>query len=111
MENGLLKGSAGLVPSTGNLIPKMYQDMVDAAQAEDFQKLKHLQKLTDDISAVYQKNRSLNQSLPALKVMMNALNLCEPYVLPPLEMSNDDEKQLILEEMKSFNFQEETYTV
>jgi 4-hydroxy-tetrahydrodipicolinate synthase len=111
MENGLLQGSAGLVPSTGNLVPKMYQDMVDAAQARDYQKLKQLQKLTGDISAVYQKNRSLNQSLPALKVMMNVLNLCEPYVLPPLDMSDDEEKNLIFKEMKTFNFQEEIHTV
>jgi 4-hydroxy-tetrahydrodipicolinate synthase len=89
----------------------MYQDMVDAAQARDYQKLKQLQKLTGDISAVYQKNRSLNQSLPALKVMMNVLNLCEPYVLPPLDMSDDEEKNLIFKEMKTFNFQEEIHTV
>ena len=111
MANGLLQGSAGLVPSTGNLVPKMYQDMVVAFQARDYQKLEQLQKLTSDISEVYQKNRSLNQSLPALKVMMDALNLCEPYVLPPLEMSDDEEKLLIVEQMKSFNFQEEIHTI
>jgi len=109
MENGLLQGSAGLVPSTGNLVPKMYQDMVEATQSKDYQRLEQLQKQTSEISALYQKNRSLSQSLPALKVMMNALNLCEPYVLPPLEMSDDEEKVLILEQMKSFNFQEEIH--
>ena len=110
MENGLLQGSAGLVPSTGNLVPKMYQDMVEATQSKDSQRLEQLQKQTSEISAVYQKNRSLSQSLPALKVMMNALNLCESYVLPPLEMSDDEEKVLILDQMKSFNFQEEIHT-
>jgi hypothetical protein len=43
--------------------------------------------------------------------MMNSLNLCESYVLPPLEMSDDAEKLLIVEEMKSFDFHEEFHTV
>jgi len=41
---------------------------------------------------------------------MNALNLCEPYVLTPLENCNEDEKQQILSAMNSFNFQEQTQT-
>jgi 4-hydroxy-tetrahydrodipicolinate synthase len=111
MANGLRQGSVGLVPSTGNLVPKMYQDMVAAAKTGDFNKLDQLQDLTSAISDIYQKGRSLNQSLPALKVMMNSLNLCESYVLPPLEMSDDAEKLLIVEEMKSFDFHEEFHTV
>jgi len=111
MANGLLQGSAGLVPSTGNLIPRMYQDMVDASQNGDHKKLEELQKLTNAISELYQKGRSLNQSLPALKVMMNALHLCDSYLLPPLEMSNDDERQIILEALKDFDFLEKIPTV
>jgi 4-hydroxy-tetrahydrodipicolinate synthase len=110
MANGLLQGSAGLVPSTGNLVPKMYSDMMKAARNGDHQKLDELQKLTDSIGEMYQKGRALNKSLPALKVMMNALNLCEPYVLTPLENCNEDEKQQILSAMNSFNFQEQTQT-
>jgi 4-hydroxy-tetrahydrodipicolinate synthase len=46
MANGLRKGSVGLVPSTGNLVPKMYHDMVVAAKAGDSNKLEQLQDLT-----------------------------------------------------------------
>jgi dihydrodipicolinate synthase/N-acetylneuraminate lyase len=105
MANGLLGGSAGLVPSSGNLVPKMHCEMVEAAQSGDLQKLEHLQKRTNDILDVYLKHRSLGQSLPALKFMMNALNLCEPYVLPPLETPNDDEKNQILKQMQSLNIE------
>jgi len=111
MANGLIKGSAGLVPSTANLVPKMYQDMIEASKNGDHEKLDELQKLTNAISEIYQKGRSLSQSLPALKVMMNALNLCESYVLPPLEMTDDEEKGKILKAMKDFNFQEEIHSV
>ena len=103
MAYGLLNGSAGLVPSSGNLVPKLHREMLEAAQSGDKQKIERFQKKTNDILDVYLKNRSLGQSLPALKVMMNALNLCEPYVLPPLEMPNDEEKNLILQQMQSLN--------
>lgn len=111
MSNGLLRGSAGLVPSTGNLVPKMYLEMIKASQTGDHQKLEELQKLTDAIGEIYQKGRGLNQSLPALKIMMHALNLCDPYVLPPLEMSTEEDKIQILEAMRKFSFQEEIQTV
>jgi len=103
MAYGLQKGSAGLVPSSGNLVPKMHAEMVEAAQSGDTNKLEQLQKRTNDILQIYLKNRSVSQSLPALKLMMNALNLCEPYVLPPLEMLNDDENNQVLKKMQKLN--------
>jgi 4-hydroxy-tetrahydrodipicolinate synthase len=111
MANGLRQGSAGIVPSTGNLVPKMYQDMVESVKSGNQQKLDDLQRLTDGIGEIYQKGRTLNQSLPALKVMMNKLHLCEYYVLPPLEISDEQERKQIIEAMNKFDFQEETQTV
>jgi dihydrodipicolinate synthase/N-acetylneuraminate lyase len=100
IANGLLKGASGIVPSSGNLVPKMHREMIEAAHSGDHQKLEGLQKKTNDILDIYLKNRSLGQSLPVLKVMMNALNLCEPYVLPPLETLHDDEKNQIVKQMQ-----------
>jgi 4-hydroxy-tetrahydrodipicolinate synthase len=111
MANGLRQGSAGLVPSTGNLVPKMYKEMLDAAKDGNDKNLEELQQLTDKISAIYQKDRTLNQSLPALKMMMKVLDLCEPYVLPPLEMCNEKEKEDIIKLMEEFKFHEENQTV
>jgi 4-hydroxy-tetrahydrodipicolinate synthase len=110
MANGLIKGSAGLVPSTGNLVPKIYRDMMDAFRNGDHQKLEELQNLTDAIGEIYQKGRTLNLSLPALKVMMNALQLCDPYVLPPLAMLAEDDIKQILEAMKKYGLQEEIHS-
>jgi 4-hydroxy-tetrahydrodipicolinate synthase len=73
--------------------------------------LEELQKMTDAIGEIYQKGRTLNQSLPALKIMMNTLHLCESYVLPPLEMLGEEERKQISAAMKNFNFHEETHTV
>jgi 4-hydroxy-tetrahydrodipicolinate synthase len=67
--------------------------------------------LTDAISEVYQKGRSLNQSIPALKIMMKELDLCETYVLPPLEMCTDEERKNIVEAMHEFDFFKEYHSV
>ena len=104
MAYGLLRGSAGLVPSSGNLVPKMHVEMIETAQSGDNHKLEELQKRTDNLLEIYLKNKTVSQALPALKVMMNALNLCEAYVLPPLEMLNGDEKYQILKKMENLNY-------
>ena len=104
MATGLLKGSHGLVPSTGNLVPKMYSDMYIAALKQDEEEVNHLQELTNQISAIYQKDRTLGQSLAALKVMMYGIDLCEPYVALPLKRLGIEEEQLILEQMRKYDF-------
>jgi len=57
--------------------------------------------------AVIQKDRTLGQSLAALKVMMHGLDLCDPYVALPLKRVNIDEEQIILEQMRNYNFNTE----
>ena len=107
MANGLLKGSHGLVPSTGNLTPKMYSDLFSAAAANDENELSRLQNLTGEISAIYQKDRTLGQSLAALKVMMHSLELCDPHVALPLQRLGLEEEQIILELMSRYDLNTE----
>jgi hypothetical protein len=38
-----------------------------------------------DVAAVYQKGRTLNESLAALKAAVSCRGLCAPDVLPPLQ--------------------------
>jgi dihydrodipicolinate synthase/N-acetylneuraminate lyase len=80
----LLKGSDGLVPSTGNLVPAMYKTLYDAAKSGDESTADRLQQETDEISAVYQDGFSLADSIAAFKVVLAEADLCQPYVLPPL---------------------------
>jgi 4-hydroxy-tetrahydrodipicolinate synthase len=81
---GLLKGIDGIVPSTGNIIPGLYKELFDAALSGDKERAMDLQEKTDKVSAIYQKNKRLNQSLAALKGMMSFYRLCQPYMMPPL---------------------------
>jgi dihydrodipicolinate synthase/N-acetylneuraminate lyase len=93
----LLKGSDGIVPSTGNLIPKMYSDLYKAAIIGDSEKANELQEKADKISEVYQKDKNLSQSIPALKIMMSEYKLCQSYVLPPMYELDKSEQKTIKE--------------
>jgi len=82
--DALLNGADGLVPSTGNLYPEVYVDMIKAFENGDKDKMYAMQKLSDDYGALYQANRTLGESLHALKLLMKEKGLCEEYVMPPL---------------------------
>jgi 4-hydroxy-tetrahydrodipicolinate synthase len=82
--DALLLGADGLVPSTGNLYPEIYADMLKAFEQGDKDKLFAMQKLSDDYGALYQSNRTLGESLLELKTLMNKKGLCEAVVMPPL---------------------------
>ncbi|SDM19207.1 4-hydroxy-tetrahydrodipicolinate synthase [Catalinimonas alkaloidigena] len=80
----LLWGSDGIVPSTGNLHPGLYQAMVEAVDADDADRAFQLQKLSDTLGALYQQGRLLGESLASLKALMAQWGLCQPHMMPPL---------------------------
>jgi dihydrodipicolinate synthase/N-acetylneuraminate lyase len=82
--DALLNGVDGLVPSTGNLYPEVYKNMWEAFESGDKEKLYVMQKLSDDYGALYQSNKTLGESLYALKLLMKGKGLCDEYVMPPL---------------------------
>lgn len=88
----LKNGSDGIVPSTGNFAPAYYSAMYQAVTEGDFEKAEQLQELTNKLGLLYQKDRSLSHSIPALKVIMQEMHLCGDQVLPPMyKMSRIDE--------------------
>jgi 4-hydroxy-tetrahydrodipicolinate synthase len=103
MADSLKKGSDGLVPSTGNVTPKEYVDMMAAAEAGDDNKLNELQVFFNQLGAVYQKNRTLGESLAALKVMLHELELCDTYMMPPLTQLKPEDQERVRSEMKKFD--------
>jgi 4-hydroxy-tetrahydrodipicolinate synthase len=93
---GLIGGSDGLIPSTGNLVPKLYQSMLQAVEDGDFDEAFQLQEFSDTVGDLYQKGKTLGESLWALKVLMRQNGLCEAVVMPPLKpMPAADEQKLI----------------
>ncbi|MBN1414488.1 MAG: dihydrodipicolinate synthase family protein [Bacteroidales bacterium] len=91
----LSKGCDGIVPSTANLTPQLYQDLYREAIAGNSGKAAQLQKLTDNITDLYIKDRSISESIPALKIIMHEFGLCKTFVLPPMyETGPADQLQL-----------------
>lgn len=102
----LIKGSDGLVPSTGNLYPGIYSEMYKAVKAGDHEKALQLQKVSDLLGDVYQKGKLLGESLWALKVLMYELGLCEEHVMPPLYSLSQEEKNILLKNFRHIIQQE-----
>ena len=96
----LMNGSDGLVPSTGNICPYIYDELYKAVKSGDHDKALELQKLSDLIGDVYQKGKLLGESLWALKVCMQELGLCNEFVMPPLYPLADEERNKILKHLR-----------
>ena len=94
--NALTNGSDGLVPSTGNFATGIYSRMVDAINNGRHEETEQMQFLSDALGEVYQKGRTLGESLWALKIIMKELGLCEEHVMPPLYSLTLEEQQLVL---------------
>lgn len=102
----LLNGSDGVVPSTGNLLPGIYSDMFQAALEGNSELAYALQKKSDMFGALYQKGRSLGESLWALKVLMNEKKLCDTHVMPPLQSQSKQDEVLLRQGLHSLMAQE-----
>ncbi|MFC0877295.1 dihydrodipicolinate synthase family protein [Saccharicrinis sp. FJH2] len=86
-------GSAGIVPSTGNFAPGFYEELLNSVEAGNFERGDELQDITNQLGLLYQKDRTLSQSIPALKYIMSVMGFCGPNVLPPMyRMSEEDEE-------------------
>jgi dihydrodipicolinate synthase/N-acetylneuraminate lyase len=77
-------GFDGLVPSGGNLYPERWHQLYQAARAGDWATAEKLQLQLDAIGNIFQRDRTLGQSLAALKAGLGLRNLCGPDMVPPL---------------------------
>ncbi|WP_461087553.1 dihydrodipicolinate synthase family protein [Spirosoma gilvum] len=89
--HALMAGSDGLVPSTGNLFPGIYRDMVKAVEDGDEEKAVYYQNQSDLFGHVYQSGRTLGESLWALKVLMQENGLCGTTMMPPLQQLSEQD--------------------
>ncbi|MFO1487889.1 MAG: dihydrodipicolinate synthase family protein [Verrucomicrobiota bacterium] len=84
MEKGLRLGADGIVPSVGNLVPKACENLCTFAQRKDWTGVDREFSRMSTVAALYQKGRTLNESLSVLKAAVHCRGLCGPHVLPPL---------------------------
>ena len=93
-------GFDGLVPSGGNLYPERWSQLYQAARAGDWAKAGQLQQQLDAIGSVFQRNRTLGQSLAALKAGLALRGLCGPDMMPPLTALPPAEQEAVRAELR-----------
>lgn len=98
---GLIRGANGIVPSTGNLTPDLYTQMMESIRVGDETLALQLQERTNRISALYQQGMSLSQSIAALKVLMKIKGLCSDEVLPPMQTMSETTENLYISDVSS----------
>jgi dihydrodipicolinate synthase/N-acetylneuraminate lyase len=93
----LLKGGDGIIPSTGNFAPGLYNELYQAAINGNEAKAMELQKHSDVLGNVYQGGKTLGESLWALKVIMKKEGLLsDTSMMPPLHQLSKEEEQKVL---------------
>ena len=96
-------GADGIVPSTGNFVPKHFQKLYEAAVAGNMEEANRLQQLTDEMAKVYQQGRPLGKQLAALKCIMQGIGLCGTEMFAPLTELSEEEYQTIREQIAQFD--------
>jgi 4-hydroxy-tetrahydrodipicolinate synthase len=99
MARMLLLGADGIVPSVGNLVPDLCHELFVSAGAGVQSKVEQLEKRMMEAAMLYQRGRTLGQSLAALKAAMSLKGLCGPAVLSPLRTLDEEERESIRQEM------------
>jgi dihydrodipicolinate synthase/N-acetylneuraminate lyase len=93
----LLKGGDGIIPSTGNIAPGLYNELYQAAISGNEAKAMELQNRSNVLGNIYQEGRTLGDSLWALKVIMKKEGLLsDTFMMPPLHHSSNEEEQKVL---------------
>jgi 4-hydroxy-tetrahydrodipicolinate synthase len=96
----LKAGADGIVPSTANAFPELYHELYEAVLQGNDKRAGYLQELTDELSAVYQKDRLLSQALPGLKVMLAEMGICSAFGMAPCYSLDREEEGRIVRNMK-----------
>lgn len=84
MAQDLKSGMDGIVPSVGNLIPDVCHKLCAAVERGDSSEATQHAERMNAVAALYQKGRTLAQSLAAIKGLLHLRGLCSPAVFPPL---------------------------
>lgn len=106
MGEGLKLGASGIVPSAGNLVPDVCRRMCAAAARQDWPEVERLAERAFRVAQLYQRQRTLGQSLAALKAALAEMGLCQPHMLPPLLECPAEERAKVRAEMEELGLLE-----
>jgi 4-hydroxy-tetrahydrodipicolinate synthase len=99
MYQGLEMGANGIVPSVGNLIPKVCSQLWACTRKGEWEAARRIAGRMNDVADVYQRGRGLTESLAALKVALQSHGLCEEHMLSPGKTLAEDESVAVREDL------------
>ena len=102
-SESILMGFDGIIPNTANIIPKLFHSLYEAASIGDTKKAFKFQEKSEELSELVQNNRTMTRTIPELKAIMNHLDICTPYVLPPLEALSEKEAKILIHNFNKLN--------
>ncbi len=102
-SQALLLGFDGIIPNTSNVTPELFQSLYEAAISSDEKEALKFQNKAEGLSQLVQNNKTMVRTIPELKAIMNHLNICEPYVLPPLVHLTNEEKETLIKAYTNLN--------
>ena len=102
-SESILMGFDGIIPNTANIIPKLFHSLYKAASIGDTKKAFKFQEKSEELSELVQNNRTMTRTIPELKAIMNHLNICSPFVLPPLEELEAQKAEKLVSDFKSLD--------
>jgi dihydrodipicolinate synthase/N-acetylneuraminate lyase len=91
-------GADGMVPSPAHLVPDLCRRLYESGSQGSVARAEEYQQQVDQVTDIYVRNRTLGQSLAALKAAMGALDLCGPDVLPPLRPLDTAQQEAVRRE-------------
>lgn len=92
---GMLGGADGIVPSVGNLIPGLYQEIVKFGLAGNADRALWYQNVCDAVSGCCYTGRTVVDGIPALKYMLHLTDWCGPDVALPMRKPDVENKAAI----------------
>ena len=96
----LRAGADGIVPSTANAFPQLYNELYESSIGGDIERAEILQAVTNDFSTIYQKNKLLSQALPGLKIMLEHMGLCHAHCVAPCYPLGQEEGERIVRDLR-----------
>ncbi|MFC1549996.1 dihydrodipicolinate synthase family protein [Candidatus Neomarinimicrobiota bacterium] len=102
-SESILIGFDGIIPNTANVIPKLFHSLYEAAFNGKIDEALKFQAEAEILSELVQNNKTMTRTIPELKVLMNHLGICKPYVLPPLEAISEKEADILIQNFKKLN--------
>lgn len=100
-SQALLLGFDGIIPNTSNVTPTLFQLLYEAAFKGDEKQAIMFQEKAETLSKLVQNNKTMTKTIPELKAIMNHINICTPYVLPPLVRLQEKENEELINNYKS----------